>query len=96
MTLAAALYVYYKVEPAQHAALAPRVRRFQADLSARWPGLTADLMQRPEVTNGMETWMEIYRHARGLTPELVAAIGQAALDAALPEPRHTERFIALT
>ena len=95
MTSSAVLYVYYKVEVAQHAALALRVRQFQAELRAQWPGLEAELMQRPEVSNGMETWMETYRHATGLVPDVMAAIGQAALDAALPAPRHTERFIPL-
>ena len=96
MTAQAVLYVYYKVEPAQHAALRLRVRQFQADLRARWPGLETELMQRPEVSNGLETWMEIYRHGTGLRPDVVVSIDQAALDAALPAPRHSERFIPLT
>ncbi len=95
MTTGAVLYVYYKVQPLQHAALVPRVRQFQAGLMARHPGLQTELMQRPEVSGGVETWMEIYRMASGLTPELISTIDQAALAAALPAPRHTERFVPL-
>ncbi len=89
------LYVYYKLDVAWHDAWARRVRQFQAQLVAQWPGLVAELLQRPEATDGQETWMETYRHPRGLTPELLASIAQTALDAGLPAPRHTESFIPL-
>ena len=89
------LYVYYKLEVSLHDAWARRVRQFQAQLVAAWPGLMAELLQRPEATDGKETWMESYRHPRGLSPELLASIAQAALDAGLPAPRHTESFIPL-
>ncbi len=91
----AVLCVYYKVDADQHAAWAPRVRQMQAGLQAQWPGLRAELLQRPEATNGIETWMETYRHPLGLEAERVAAIAQAAIDAGLPAPRHAERFIGL-
>jgi hypothetical protein len=85
------LYVYYKVaEPALTAAVAA-VRQVQAALLARHPGLQADLLRRPEVHNGQVTLMETY--AGVLTPAVEAAI--AAAGTALPQPRHTERFIPL-
>ena len=91
----AVLYVYYKIDSASHDAWAHRVRLFQSRLVAQWPGLVAELLQRPQASAGIETWMESYRHAHGLAPDLVGAIAQAALDAGLPAPRHTESFIAL-
>lgn len=91
----AQLYVYYKVDAAHHDALAPRVRQCQAALRAQWPGLQAELLQRPEASKGQETWMETYRFDGGVTTAMVAAIEQAASAAGLPLPRHAERFIAL-
>jgi hypothetical protein len=92
---AAVLYVYYKVALDEHARFAQRVRICQADLRLRWAGLEAELLQRPEASDGKETWMEAYRYPQGISAELQAAIHQAAVDAELPMPRHTERFIAL-
>ena len=91
----AILYVYYKVDVVQHAALAPRVRAFQASLVEAWPGLACELLQRPESAGGQETWMETYRHGDGLAEAVVAAIASAATQAGLPLPRHAERFIPL-
>jgi hypothetical protein len=92
---AAVLYVYYKVPVAEHATCAAKVRPFQAALVAQWPGLKAQLLQRPEASEGKETWMEIYQHLIGLTPDMVASIEHSASAAGLPMPRHTERFIPL-
>ena len=92
----AVLCVYYKLPAEQHADWAPRVRLCQARVLAQWPGLVAELLQRPDAKEGMETWMETYRHANGLGPALQDAIQQAAVDAGLPAPRHTECFVALT
>lgn len=89
------LYVYFKVDVPSHEAWARRIRQFQAQMVAQWPGLEAELLQRPEATAGKETWMEIYRHSRGLNDAMVAAIAGAAADAGLPQPRHTERFTPL-
>jgi hypothetical protein len=89
------LCVYYKVDASKHAANALRAQQFQTALKAQWPDLTCELLQRPEATAGIETWMETYRHGGGLTAELVDFIAQAATHASLPEPRHTERFVTL-
>ena len=93
------LYVYYKVEAAQHDRWAAAVRAFQLQLlaqsAAQFPGLRAELLQRPEAANGVETWMETYRCDSGLTPALVDAIARAAHEAGLPAPRHVESFIPL-
>ena len=95
MTMSAVLYVYYKVDAAQHAATAPHVRQFQEQLAVQWPGLACELLQRPEATGGIETWMETYRHASGLSPALLDSITSAAAAAGLPAPRHTESFMPL-
>ena len=92
---AAALYVYYKVDAAQHAASAARVRRFQARLLAAWPGLACELLQRPDAAAGIETWMEVYRHVDGVPAALIAHIAEAAAADGLPTPRHSERFVTL-
>ena len=91
----AILYVYYKVDAGQHAALAPRVRSFQAGLAEAWPGLACELLQRPEAAGGQETWMETYRHGDGVAETMMAAIARAAAEAGLPLPRHVESFIPL-
>jgi Domain of unknown function (DUF4936) len=91
----AVLYVYYKLGLAQHAEWAPRVRQFQAALVAQWPGLVAELLQRPEPSAGLETWMETYHHRSGLTANMADHIAQAAVQAQLPAPRHTEIFMPL-
>ncbi len=95
MTTDAVLYVYYKVEAGAHAELAPRVRRFQAGLATRWPGLEHELMQRPEAANGIETWMETYRHESGIGADMVEAIQRMASLIKLPMPRHGELFVPL-
>ena len=92
---AAALYVYYKVDAAQHANCAMQVRRFQARLLSAWPGLACELLQRPDAAAGVETWMEAYRHADGVPAALIARIAEAAVADGLPSPRHSERFVAL-
>ena len=89
------LYVYYKVRAEQHAHWAPKVRQFQSALPMQWPGLQAELLQRPEAANGIETWMETYRCDGGLTPALIEHIAKAASEAGLPAPRHVETFIPL-
>jgi hypothetical protein len=98
MTGGALLCVYYKLDPRQHAETAQRVRQFQAQLVAAWPGLQAEVLQRPEPTlqAGLETetWMETYRHT-GLGPALIDAIHTAATQAGLPTPRHVESFVPL-
>ena len=91
----AVLFVYYKVDAAEHAALASHVRQFQARLIAQWPGLLCELMQRPESSGGRETWMETYRHPQGLPAPLLEGLAGQAQEAGLPAPRHVESFVAL-
>ena len=89
------LCVYYKIDAMLHATWATRLHQFQATLQATFPGLQCELLQRPEVTAGVETWMESYRHPDGLSASLIDVIAQSAAAAELPLPRHTERFVNL-
>jgi hypothetical protein len=89
------LYIYYQVREQHAAALMPRVRAMQATLAERH-GVAGQLKRRPEATDGLQTWREIYP-ATGAGFE--AALDAAVRDAALPEliegPRHTEVFTDL-
>lgn len=96
MAMGTVLYVYYKLVAAQHAELAPIVKSFQHRASQTWPGLSCDLMQRPETSaEGEETWMEIYQHADELTDQMIESISRLALEMQLPLPRLSEIFIPL-
>jgi hypothetical protein len=89
--MAARLYVYYKVPEAALAATVAAAQRVQAVLQSAHPGLQAELLRRPELRDGQVTLMEAY--AGTLTPAVEAAIAEAT--SALPQPRHSERFIPL-
>jgi hypothetical protein len=89
------LYVYYKVDPAAAAELAPRVAAMQASLSPSL-SMAAALRRRPGEQNGRQTWMEIYP---GVPPGFDAVLAQAASDSGIAGlidgPRHTEIFVEL-
>ncbi len=89
------LFVYYKIETAQHASWVQRVRDFQLQLLERHPLLEIELMQRPASTDGLETWMEIYRHPDGISELLTQAIQSLALEMGLPSKRASEVFVPL-
>ncbi len=89
--MALRLYVYYKVPAAALAATVAAVHRVQAALRTAHPGLQAELLRRPEVPGGQVTLMETY--AGALSPQVEAAIAEAT--SALPQPRHSERFVLL-
>ena len=85
------LYVYYKVREADAGALAPRVRALQAQV-----GLPAQLKRRPEVRDGLQTWMEVYPGVASDFPaRLDAAARAAGLEALIAGPRRAEIFTDL-
>ncbi len=85
------LYVYYKVREADAAALAPRVRALQDSV-----GVPAQLKRRPEVRDGLQTWMEVYPGVDDAFPaRLDAAARAAGLDALIDGPRRAEIFMDL-
>ena len=87
------LYIYYRV-PDQHAAqLAPRVQAMQARLLAL-TGVAGQLKRRPESSEEMQTWMEIYLGTGpGFDAALATAVQQAALSEQVDGKRHTEVFM---
>ncbi len=90
------LFVYYKLPVHEHAQWRPRVEAFQNELKQKWSGLSAEVMQRPEATpDGIETWMEIYRHTEGVTQDIMDSIAAMASLHGLPPKRMAEFFIPL-
>jgi hypothetical protein len=92
------LFIYYRVAPGDAQALRSAVRTMQSRLCAERPGLRARLLHRPDLRDGLQTWMEIYALAPGDDVEAAAlAIERGAertLGAWLASPRHVERFVA--
>jgi len=96
MHVAQHLYVYYRVDPADSAALRARVEAMQTQLNRR-TGQLCGLRRRPESgPDGKETWMEVYEN---LTPELEALLQEevtrSGIETLIGGPRHSERFIDL-
>lgn len=90
------LFVYYKLHIDQHARAITCLQSMARELMLRVPGLQVDLMQRPETSpEGIETWMEVYRHPSGISEDMMRLIDDSALDAGLPQPRRTEVFVTL-
>jgi hypothetical protein len=90
------LFVYYKVPVGEHAHCLALVNKFEQALQLKWPALEIEIAQRPiPSAEGLETWMEIYKHPGGLTEEIMASIAQLATDLGLPSKRASEVFIQL-
>ena len=90
------LFVYYKLQVSEHDEWRPRVESFQNELRQKWSGLSTELMQRPEATpDGIETWMEIYRHTEGVTHDMMDSIAALAVEHQLPPKRMAEFFVPL-
>jgi hypothetical protein len=90
------LFVYYKLPVDQHASVKTRLQGMSEELLRRIPGLQVERMQRPEISpEGLETWMEVYRHPAGVSEEMMEHIEAAARNADMPQPRRTEVFISL-
>lgn len=87
------LYIYYRV-PAQHArALQKKITVMQCALRERWPVTTA-LKRRPELKEGCETWMEIYRQVpEDFQAALTSAVAQAQVEDLTDGQRHLEIFV---
>ena len=85
------LYVYYKVREADAPALAPRVRALQARFS-----VPAQLKRRPDVRDGLQTWMEIYPSVDDDFPaRLDAAAREAGFESLIEGARRAEIFMDL-
>lgn len=89
------LYIYYQVRNEDAASLESRVRAMQARL-AESHGVIGQLKRRPETTDGLQTWMEIYPATEaGFGAALAAAEQDAALSELSAGKRHTEIFTDL-
>lgn len=92
------LFVYYRVAPVHAEALNAAVQALQSRLRAEQPGLNARLLHRPDLRDGLQTWMEVYALPPGADTEAVALrIERTAREALAPwlaSPRHVERFVA--
>ena len=90
------LFVYYKLPVSQHGSILTRLQDMSRKLTLGTPGLQIELMQRPEISpEGLETWMEVYRHPSGVGTAMMKMIDEAAIAADMPQPRRTEVFVAL-
>lgn len=89
------LYIYYQVKEADTASLQAAVVWMQAEL-ARQHGVSCQLKRRPEASDGLQTWMEVYA---GVPDDFAAALNGAAdragLSAWTSGARHTEVFTDL-
>ena len=87
------LYIYYRVDETQAAALLPQVQAMQAGLAAA-SGVQTALKRRPESKDGLQTWMEVYgATAPEFADTLAQAVAQAGLDSYISGVRHTEIFV---
>ncbi|HWH75134.1 MAG TPA: DUF4936 family protein [Methylibium sp.] len=91
------LFVYYRARPEDAQRLADAVLEMQHHLCRACPGLRARLLGRPELRDGLNTWMETYALPDGLDPVPVGtAIERAAqvLNDWIVGPRRVEHFVA--
>lgn len=86
------LYIYYRVPVANAEVLQQHVIQMQAQLVARYQ-VTASLKRRPQATDGMHTWMEVYADvSTGFEAALSQAVANADLNQWIAGTRHTEYF----
>ncbi len=97
--MARELYIYWKAPGTIAAQARELVQAMQQGLREQHPKLTARLLRRPEESQGLVTWMEVYAAPPpGITPALHAAIEAAAAPAMATlgiDKRHVEAFDAL-
>jgi Domain of unknown function (DUF4936) len=90
------LFVYYKVPQAQHAETRRVVDASLTLIQERFAHLEVNLMRRPELSSeGLETWMEVYRHPTGVSQEMKDLIAKVFADSGLTYKRAVEDFIDL-
>jgi hypothetical protein len=87
------LFIYYRVRDEHAQELAQRVQAMQAELE-REHGLAGQLKRRPEASEGLQTWMEIYLATDSrFTAALGAAVQAGRLSELIDGNRHTELFM---
>jgi hypothetical protein len=100
--MAIELYVYYRAAAVDAAAVQATVEQAQRGLCAEHPDLQARLLRRPQPTDGLHTWMEVYRwrsEGDAAPPDRLLALGPTiedrlskALGSRLVGTRHVEVF----
>jgi len=96
-TGATQVYVYYRVRPADAAALTAAVHALHAQLRSSWPGLVCALARRAEDDADTVTMMETYSHAEGPAPQCwdeIEHLARQRLAGWIVGPRHVEAFVA--
>lgn len=87
------LYIYYQARDADSGALVGAVRAMQSGL-AREHGVSPQLKRRPEPSDGLLTWMEVYPLvAADFTAVVEAAAQEAGLARWIHGARHHEVFM---
>jgi hypothetical protein len=87
------LYVYYRVRSERAGELCAQAGAMQKSLAHEY-GIVTGLKRRPEVKDGMQTWMEVYQAIPdGFAAMLERAVAQAGLAALIEGQRHTEYFL---
>ena len=90
------LFVYYKLIATELPDLQIRIQAMQAELKSLFPGLSCDLLKRPESDDaGRETWMESYHLPDIDIMRFRNELDRLALKAELPQPRKNELFVAV-
>lgn len=94
--MASELYVYYKLETSETAAVLAAFERLRAALRLQLPGLQSRLLKRPAQAQAQQTWMEIHAWPHGVEPPpgwqaLIEDLAQA-MSLLLAGPRHCELF----
>ena len=89
------LFVYYKIEPDQHAGLQSRVKAMQHKLAQEFPDVVCQLLKRPECDEQKrETWMETYHLPGVRMADFRARLEILTQDPHFPSPRRNEIFIS--
>lgn len=89
------LYIYFRIPDARAGEARPHWHRWMETV-AEATGIGGTLMRRPEVANGLQTWMECYAD---VPPAFEATLDglwrQSGLQGWLDGERHMERFVDL-
>lgn len=86
--------MYYRIGQADVTVALPQVEGMFDALKEGHTGLHARLLRRAQPDEGQETWMEVYTHPGGITPDLQTAIESATREVprARMGARHLEVF----
>jgi hypothetical protein len=91
------LFIYFRAQAQDDAVVKTAIDQMQEELRRAWPGLSARLLHRPQVQEGLRTWMEVYAmaDAAGVPQALQSAIELAAENSKpwVMGERHVEVFV---